>query len=199
MNPLHSLGILCAVLAVSSCAVVRPNFQEVQVPPERISQKGYSITPLNEKGWFIVGRNPDQLDLLRYGEDPDESFAIVAGLLKLPVFKTAEEFVHLVKEFDLKGLNPNRFKVMKHDVTAYTGKGAVCARSYIVAEDHVAVRWSGKTGHMVLEMQGLTCAHPKDKTVGVNVGYSQRYYVQRDPDFLKKATNLLNSIEFNDF
>lgn len=37
-------------------------------------------------------------------------------------------------------------------------KGTDCARSYMVAEDHAAVKRSGESGEMVLEMLSITCA-----------------------------------------
>jgi hypothetical protein len=61
---------------------MQPRLQEVQVPPERISQKSYSLMPLNEKGWLIAGRNPYQLALVKRGESTDETLAIQATLIK---------------------------------------------------------------------------------------------------------------------
>ena len=63
-------GMLCAALLATSCASLTPRFTEVPVPPERISQKGYSLMPLNEPGWLIGARNEHQLALLKRGEDP---------------------------------------------------------------------------------------------------------------------------------
>ena len=52
---------------------------------------------------------------------------------------------------------------------------------------------------MVLEALALTCAHPKDQSVGVTVVYSRRYYPDKqDPGFLEKALTVLDSVEFND-
>ena len=89
--------------------------------------------------------------------------------------------------------------MIKHDVTAYPEKGPNCAKSHMVAEDHAAVKRSGNTGYMVLEGLTLTCAHPKDNRVGVNVTYSQRYYPeQKESGFLEKALSVLSSVEFSD-
>ena len=199
MNSLPKLGILGALLVVTACAPMQPRLQEVQVPPERISQKGYSLVPLNEKGWLIAGRNPYQLAIGKYGESTDETVAIQATLIKLPAFTTGEEFVRLVKEGQAKDTDPQRFTMIKHEVTAYTDKGPNCVKSHMVAEDHAAVKRSGKTGYMVLEALTLTCAHPTDNNIGVNVTYSHRYYPdQKDSGFLEKASNVLNSVEFSD-
>jgi hypothetical protein len=203
MDLLQKLGILCAALAVASCAPVQPRFpekfQQVQIPPERISQKGFSLVPLNEKGWVITGRSASGLVLGKVGETPEENVVIRAILFKLLPFKTNEEFVRVIKEAEAKNINPERLKLIKHEVVTEPNKGTDCARSHMAAEDHGAAKKVGKTGIMVQEALMLTCAHPKDKGVGVNVGYSHRYYPeQRDPMFLEKATSVLDSVEFAD-
>jgi hypothetical protein len=203
MDLLRKLGMLCAALAVASCAPVQPRFpekfQEVQIPPERISQKGFSLVPLNETGWVITGRSASQLALGKFGKTPEENVVIRAILFQLPAFKTNEEFVRLIKEVQAKGINPQRLKIIKHEVVMYPKNGTDCAKSHVVIEDHGAAKKVGKTGVMVQETVTLTCAHPRDKGVGINVGYSHRYYPeQRDPMFLEKATSVLDSVEFAD-
>ena len=122
-----------------------------------------------------------------------------AILFKLPPFKTNEEFVRVIKEAEAKNINPERLKLIKHEVVSDPNKGTDCTKSHMAAEDHAAAKKVGKTGIMVQEAFALTCAHPKDKGVGVNVGYSHRYYPeQRDPMFLEKATSVLDSVEFAD-
>jgi hypothetical protein len=165
----------------------------------RIYQKGYSLVPVNEKGWLIAGRSPYQVVIIKYGESTDETLAIQTSLIKLPTFTTSEEFVRLIKDGQVKDTDPQRFRMITHDVTAYPEKGRNCAKSHMVAEDRGAVKRSGKEGSMVLEGLTLTCAHPKDNTVGVNVTYSHRYYPeQKVSGFLDKASTVLNSVEFSD-
>lgn len=193
------VGTLCAALLGTSCASITPRFLEVHIPPERISQQGYSLVPLNETGWLIGARNSYQLALLKRGEDPEGTLAIQATLVELPAFKTDEELARLVKERQAQDTDPQRFTTMTHEVTAYSQKGTTCVKSHLVTEDHAAVKRSATPGDMVLEALTLTCPHPNDQHVGVNVTYSQRYYPeQRDPAFLEKATRVLESIEFTE-
>lgn len=187
--------MLCAALAVASCVSTQPRGKEVRIPPERIFQKGYSVLPLNEEGWVIGRRNPYQLVLGKYGKNPDETFSISAIFVKLPAFKTSEEFVRIVKEGQAKDTDPQRFETMKHEVAAYPMDGVDCVKSQMVAVDHAATKRSGKTGDMILESLILMCAHPTDKSVGVNVAYSHRHYPEfPDPRFLEKATSVLDSV-----
>lgn len=199
MNRARLAGVLGLVLFVVSCVSAPPRYQEVRVPPERIVQKGYSLVPLNEKGWLIGGRNAVQLVLGKRAENPDESFIIESTLVRIGPYKTKDEFVRLVKESQAKDTDPKRFTVKEFDVSAHDGKGTDCAKTYSVSEDNAAARKSGNTGVMILEMLSLSCTHPKDKSIVVHVGYSQRYYPEhQDKAFLEKAMAVLNSLEFTD-
>jgi hypothetical protein len=193
------LGMICATLFVTSCAFVQPRRHAVQAPPERISQRGYSLVSPREKGWLVGERNQYQLVLGKDGGNPDETFIIQAWLFKLAPYKTGEDFLRLLKGRVAENPDQQRFKLIDQGVTAYTEKGTDCAKSHTLLEDHGATKRSGRTAHMILEALALTCAHPKDRSVAVEVVYSHRYYPEhRDPAFLDKATGVLNSIEFTD-
>jgi len=162
-------------------------------------QKGYSLVPLNEAGWIIAGRDEYQLAIVTLGYNLDETYAIQAITFRLPGFKTTEEFVRLVKEGQVKDTDPARFRTKKHEVAAFPGKRTDCVESHMVTEDLSAIKSSGRSGGMILEALALTCAHPKDKSVGISVIFSQRYFPgERDPAFIEKATSVLHSVEFTD-
>lgn len=181
------------------CASTSPVMEELSIPPTRITQKGYSLVPLNEKGWLVRGRNPVQLALGKLTENPDESFVIHATMVKVGPYKTKEDFVRLIKDSQARDTDPQRFKTFKHDVTAYTKNATECARSHSIVEDNAAARASGNKGIMILEVLALSCAHPKDKSVAVYIGFSQRYYAgHRDSAFMDKANTVLSSLEFID-
>lgn len=93
--PLASLLLL--TFTSSAYAQMEPESQDVQVPPGRLFQKGFSLTPLDEKGWKITQRNPYQLMLNKPGKNPDEEFVIQALIMKLPPFKSSKAFVQQVK------------------------------------------------------------------------------------------------------
>jgi hypothetical protein len=70
----------------------------------------------------------------------------------------------------------------------------------LVVEDQKTVKRSSRQGNMVMEMLTMTCAHPKDKRVGVNVVYSERYYPgERDPRLDIRTKEILNGLQFGDF
>ena len=78
--------------------------------------------------------------------------------------------------------------------------GATCVQSHIVTEDHAAAKRTARPGVMILDAYSLICQHPGDKSVGIIMTYSQRYYSgQRDPELGAKAAVLFDSIGFADF
>ncbi len=80
----HKLLTLCAAFAVASCASMHPQPPEVQLPPERISLKGFSLVPLNEHGWLIGMRNPRLLSLGKLGKYPEENIEPIAKPFVIP-------------------------------------------------------------------------------------------------------------------
>lgn len=199
MKLLQLIGMFCISLVIASCASVETKSPEVQIPPKRIVQKGYSLLPLNEVGWIIAGRDEYQLTIITFGYNTDETYAVQATPFRLSAFKNSEEFVRLVKEGQLKDSDPARFRIKKHDVAVFPGKGTDCVKSHMVTEDLSAIKSSGRSGGMILEALALTCAHPKDKKVGISVIFSERYFPgERDPAIVEKATSVLNSVEFTD-
>lgn len=196
MNVLLRVGLLGALLVVVTACAPAQRLQEVQLPPQRIFQKGYSLTPLDEQGWFVSQRNAHQLVIGKHNEGSDETNTIQATLIQLAPFTTTQEFLRMVK--DGQDQDSRGFKIVTHDVIAYPDKGSNCAKSYLVAEDHVAVK--GKSGYMTLQLLILTCAHPGDKSIGVNVAYSRRSYPeQQSTGFSEKALIIFNSVALEDF
>jgi hypothetical protein len=193
---LLGFALLCVALTVASCAST-PGLWEVPIPPEPILQSGYSITPLNEKGWYVRVQNLQHLTIGKYGEYKDQTFAIDGLLVRLPAFETMDELTSFIKERQTTFPGPQRFTMLKYEITAYQKKGPNCVKSHSAMIDHAAANRSGTPGDMELEAFFLVCAHPKDKSAGVQVMYSQRHWPgQGDPNFLEKATTVLDSIEF---
>lgn len=188
---------LILMCLISACAPRSARLIEVPTPPARLEQEGYSFLPLNEKEWFIVGRNEQQIVLAKKGGSPDETSMIQAMLLQLPDFGSDQELTAWVKQGQAKDTDPGRFTVLNHDVSDAAFKGAHCVRSAMTAEDRQAVKRTESTGPMVLEVLAMTCPHPKDKNVGVYAMYSHRHYPgHQDPGLADKADELFQSIEF---
>jgi len=184
-------------VVLNGCAYSPQHLQELPLPSQQIKQPGYSLLPLNEKGWFVSNRNQYQLALVKRGSHADETFAIQGIASKLPEFTSADDFVRLVKEGQAADTDPQRFKIVEHTVVVDSSNHAQCARSHLVTEDNNAVKRTSTSGSMVLEAATLTCAHPGNKILGISIIYSHRYYPdQADPAFMQKADQVMNGVEF---
>lgn len=176
-------------MTMASCATFQP--QEVKMPPEKLSQKGYSLVPLNEKGWLIVERSAYDVTLLKQGVTPDEVFAIQAMPYKLPVFKTREEFARLIKEDLGKSIEQKGSKILKHEVFDYLISETDCIKSYKTIEDLTPIDITGKpikSGDIIFEVLSLFCVHPKDKNKGFTIIYSHQHHLgESDILFAEKA------------
>lgn len=201
MNAFKQLAILL-VLVNPAYAQMATELQDIQVPPGRLFQKGYSLTPLNEKGWKIAQRNPYQLTLDKSGSDRVEALMIQALIIRLPPFRSNEEFIQQVKEVQVNNINLMRVSLLKYDLRPHLKKGRNCVRSHVAAEERGAFEKSGnsvRSGKRVMtELVSLICAHPKNQQIGVNVTYAHRYYAgqKADPVFLEKAEKLIDSVKF---
>lgn len=193
-------AIPCSLLILGGCAATSPPPEPTRItlPAQRISQLGYSLVPPNEDGWAISQRDRLLLALGKHGAHRNEVLVIHGAPFQLAAFQSDDDFVRLVRARQEKDTDPLRFKVVKHDVTSYPGKGTTCAHSHQILEDHEALTDAGSRVYMVREMLSLTCAHPQRRDVGINVTYSHRYHTgQRDPRLIERATGVLKSVEFS--
>ncbi len=198
---LRQSGTLICIGMLISCAVIQPRHQEVELPPARIHQKGYSFVPLNEAGWAITQRNPLEVVMGKRGEGEDEkeTYLIWGLLIELPPYNDPQELVRITREGQTKDVDFRRYRLITHEVTVQEEKGAECVRSHVLLENNAVEKNPGGPEHMMMEQVQLTCAHPKDKRIGINIVYSYRYLPEHnDASFIEKASSVVNSIEFED-
>jgi hypothetical protein len=163
-----SMQMMTAILMLSllsvSC-ISGPRLTEIETPPARLYEKGYSILPLNEPGWEIGQRNQVELTIGKRGKDLDHTYVYHATLVQLKPFSNSQEFMSLIKEQIDQDRNPERFTELKISTDLYPGKGEDCVRIHTVHEDKKAKALSMRSGNMVMELLALACAHPKDKSM----------------------------------
>lgn len=193
-------GFLIILLLTASCASKLQEFPGITVPPQRIVLKGFSLLPLNEKGWLIHTQNQFQLALKkRVAEHPKEESTILAVLTPLNNYKNEEEFLRLAKEKQVSFFNPKYFKISQNETHISNKKGTDCAKSHVIYENIVAANLRTTDEPAFLEVSSLICAHPKWKGAAILVNYSQQYYSgYKDPALLEKAETVFNSIEFGE-
>jgi hypothetical protein len=162
--------------------------------------QGYSLLPPHEEGWFIMGRNEQQLVVARTGNTPEETRIIQSMLLTLPSFSTVSEMVSWVKEGQERDTDVQRFAIRDHVVSAAAFKGAACTRSSMTAEDRQAVKRADMQGALILEVLTQACTHPQDRNIGVYVIYTHQHrHGHEDPHLADTAGGLFQSMEFSGF
>ncbi len=188
-------ALLVGAAFVAACAPLP--VRELRLPPERIVQNGYSVVPLDEPGWILLGRNLETFVLGKRASDPDENF-IVRGFVRVaPALSSEEEFVGFAKSALVMD-GASRHKVLSQQANPVTVRGRPCVRTDTVTEDRGAVKRSSRSDPMILEVFALVCKHP-NQTNAVLVAYSHRYYKEnKDSDSATKAQRIFDSIEFSD-
>lgn len=195
------LGIVGVALALLQFGCATPaRLRELPVPPQRVALQGYSFLPPAERGWVEAVRNPSRIVLGKFGAHTDETFAIQALAARAPEKVGTSELAQFVRGEQEKDIEPNRHRVLEHEVAAATRDGVDCVQSSITAEDNAARKRSARPGIMVIEAISLACRHPKDSSVLITLTYSHRFYPEhRDARLREKAAALFATLQAADF
>ena len=198
-----SLAILCASCASSP-------WQDAPLPPKQIVLKGFLLTPPAEPGWQVNTRpSPDLLSLAKrnHATDPYENYAIQAYVLNIATWvKSNEDFLRAAKEGKAINGMP-QYKILKQEINPHMRSGEYCVLSHVVAEDHGKTQlrpypsfgfgMARRLDAMIFEEIQLTCRHPQNKGVAIDLAFSLRYYPgEGDSLFSKKAMRVVDSVEF---
>lgn len=199
MKPLNTAALLLVMAMLSACASSERKSGELPYPAKRLAQKGYAFMPPNEPYWFIAGRDESQLLLVRQRTLTDETVSIVAGYVDLPETSATDSLVRHVRISDQQAVQSSRYRVQEHEVKAHAVDNVVCARSYMLVEDHEGERAARTIGAILLETLTLICPHPSDNRLGVSLTYSHRFYPEdRDRQLAAKSMAMFESLEFFD-
>jgi hypothetical protein len=191
--------VLSLVVVLAACAPVRQQKpKELELPPQRSVHTGFSLLPLDEKGWLIGAQQPQILILGKLGSDPDESFVLRAFTVVLPDFNSSDEFMGFAKTA-IGETDPTRFKKITQESKTVIVNGQSCVSVKSMEEDLGANKRTSRTDPMLIEAYSLVCPHPQ-KNIAIVVAYSHRYYSgQADPESAKKAATIFEAVEFRDF
>jgi len=186
---------ICAVLLLAACASKSDK-------PQRFELRGFSFTAPamvnGEKPWGIAKRTPDLLLLGKPGEFESEIFAVQAAMVRLPLFSSSDALLQHVKAGQQRELNPDRYRILRHELSSQTVDGESCALSHVEAVDRAVPATTGPTANMLLETLTLTCAHPRDRKTGINVTYSYQYFPEdKDRRFVERGSLILQGLRID--
>lgn len=192
--PIALTSILAALL-LAACA---SKFDK----PLHFELRGFSIAAPaaveGEKPWGVAKRTPDLLILGKPGEFESEVFTVQAVVIGLPALPSPDALLQHVKAAQQRELDPQRFRMLKHELSLFPVDGESCALSHVEAADRAIPGTTGPTANMMLETLTLTCAHPKDRNTGINVTYSHHYFPEdKDPRFVEQGSAILRGLRLD--
>ena len=195
---LKSWSILLLIILLTACAPTMQQPKELSIPSQRSIHTGFSLLPLNEKGWFVIAQEPRFLKLGKPSKDPDESIFLNANTVFLPEFKSREEFTGFAKTLN-RDMDPIRFDEITQETKMVVVQGQSCEAIKLKEKDYGKERVSNRTDPMLIEAYSLVCPHPQGK-LAVVVSYAHRCYPdQADPEMVRKAEEIFKTVEFENF
>ena len=165
------LALLLVVLMLSACATPLLPGQ----PYHGSDWAGYlDLRSPNSEGWGVVQVSPERIAFARKGTQPDESIAAWVMRGAAPPTQTREEWLSLVKTAEERGLDRDRFTLLKSEYAFTDERRYACVRSITVLEDRQARVSVSRRETLVRRDIGLTCRHPVRQDTGFSISYSHR-------------------------
>ncbi|NBR29975.1 MAG: hypothetical protein EBT83_16435 [Betaproteobacteria bacterium] len=170
----HLIGIAAFLGGVSPIGALAQLYAKpVAALPVAYRMDGYEFMPPPGSGWFEMKREKHYVYFGKRLSSQTHSF--IAVVLAAPVddpFETAESFRdHVARQL---AANPGdaRSKMTVAAVEVEPVSGPMCVRYRTQAEDRGAPYARGRP--LLTETIGLTCIHPADKTLAVDLSYTER-------------------------
>jgi len=164
-------AMLLVVLTLSACATTLPPGQ----PYHGSDWAGYlDLRSPNSEGWGVVQVSPERIAFARKGTQPDESIAAWVMRGAAPPTQTREEWLSLVKTAEERGLDRDRFTLLKSEYAFTDERRYPCVRSSVVREDRQAQVSAFRRETLMLREILLSCRHPVRQDTGFSISYSHR-------------------------
>lgn len=188
---------ISAMLLLCACASFDKN--NIQ-PGQRVARPGLSFVVPTENNWSASEYGTSHRIKLNQLNQEDD-YSIVVTITRGPdegMYKDAETLLKIVQQYKEGEMKPAGFFRVAHAESLGTGYGELCVQYSSTGED-----WRGRNneGYFALvDVIGLTCAHPEMDNVLVNVEISRRYE-ETSPaqDLSVYAHELFSSMEYEEF
>src|SRR5512134_227462 len=164
---------------------------------------GYAITPPSDPEWFVAESTPRGGTMgrrLAPGGEHTAVLVLASELLDKPVDSDAA-LLELARNRHAK--IGERWQVSKHEETIDRHAGTRCARHVLEAiepEDRSPRKFAAKANEQrpTLNVRGLSCVHPTDSTLLVEVGVSERGRAAKmSPAIEREAEQVIASLAFH--
>jgi hypothetical protein len=187
--------VLLSSLFLASCATVAPIVNSNS--PINI----YGVTTLSPQNgdWVVITASGYQSSLGSKGVNKNESQVVNVSIFQLPSLDSDKKFLEYIVSSRASAPNTGRFENKENTENLSSLNGAVCVKYHSISQDTNAKIQGGKAS-MLFESIGYNCQHPKKNTVGVNIEYSSRYFVDTRYSTLQNESDaFFNNIQFTEF
>lgn len=156
---------------------------------------GYSVQPPPGKSWFELKRDKGYVYFGRKLASRTHSFIAIALSAALrETFEKPEEFRDYVFKF-LAVAGDARNRVVESRAELDDTLGRYCVRHYTRAEDRAAIYAEGRV--LLVETAGVSCLHPDNRGLTVDVSYTQRGYPQEiGAELRSEGESFVRSLKF---
>jgi YVTN family beta-propeller protein len=152
-----------------------PKLLPIEDPSNPIEFQGFSILPPQEGEWKLVRNWYNAMlakDTVKTKKGSHTFIAMVQTSTIEEDFEKKEVFLQHVKEnFLEKGLL-SRYRIISTDLKFHDIEDALCVRYDQLLEDRGVPGSRGSV--FMMELHGVTCRHPDNPKMIINLGYSQR-------------------------
>jgi hypothetical protein len=158
---------------------------------------GYSVLPPPGKNWFEMQRDRRQALFGKSIESRTHSFVATAmsGLLAEKV-ETRELFHDHVNKMRTADIDSTRYRVVEFSSEIDSTFAAWCVRYRLKRVDRDAALARNTT--LLLEDYGVTCLHPQQADLVIDVGYSERGRpAELSAELRKEGESFMRSLKFN--
>ena len=177
----HCRRAIAALCSVGVAAAVLPGYPvhaqqlraiPVTVPGAVYELAGYSVAAPPGTGWFELTRDRNTVVFGKKLASRTHSF--IATAISSPMaekFARPEEFRDFMSRLPTEP-EEKRNRLLEHRVELEPGIGPFCVRLYTRAIDRGAINAEGRP--LLFETLGVSCLHPVDPALAVNVTFSER-------------------------
>ncbi len=166
---------------------------------------GYAVTTPNDPNWFVATSTPRGGSMGRHlsgGDDHTAVLVLSSDLVEKPI-ETDAALLELARSRHAK--LSERWQIGKHEETIVRHAGTRCARHTLEAiqhEDTSPRKSAAKANEQRNSMFviGISCVHPTDSTMLVEVGVSERGRITAgSPTVALDAEQAITSLSFHRF
>ena len=189
---------LCMLLGMG-CSANEAGAQLRAVPLTGISvayvMERYSVLSPQGKDWFELKRDKQNVYFGKKLASRTHSFIATAMSVTIDEkFLNPEQFHDYVsKMLTLRG--DERHTVIENRVELDNTLGRFCVRYYTKAEDRDAIYAKGKS--LLTETSGISCLHPEQPGLSIDVSYTERGYpAESSADIKAEGESFVRSLKF---